>query len=196
MRNYTDEELLNRMKSLPSFKFMPKQLVIGVRSKDDQTNIFDDKLYVFINKEFKLVTSCTTHPGGPILMGGWKKFNKDGAAILKTDEVYHDAYLKTDGSAQRPHHNGKMQCLRQVKPMYYFRDSDNDGKAEEIGQKYFANYQTNIHFNSYNLWNKIKNQFIGDWSAGCQVMNDSEDYNKFLSLFDSDFITYCLLKEF
>jgi len=196
MRTFTDAELIDRMKALPSFKGIPKNLVIGVRSKDDATNIFDDKLFVYINKEFRLVASCTTNPGGPILMGGWKKFNSDGAAILKADEIYYDAYLKTDGSKERPHHNGKMQCLRQVKPMYYYRDNDNDGKAEEIGKKYFANYGTNIHFNSYNIWNKIKNQFIGDWSAGCQVLNVSDEYIKLLSLMDNDFITYCLLKEF
>lgn len=197
MRNYTDKELIERVKVLPSYNWViPKYLIIGVRSKEDTPNVFDDKMYVFIDGVFKMVASCTTNPGSPTLLGGWKKYNKNGAAILKSDEIYYDAYRKSNGGSIQ-HHNGKMPCLRQVSKMFYFRDGNNNNKSDEVGDLYFDNYSTNIHFNNYDLKTKIIGTFVNGWSAGCQVLNNAEQYNELLSLMpEKESITYCLLKEF
>lgn len=192
---YTDNELLSRVKSLPRYKGMPKNLIIAVRSKSDTPNVFDDKMYVYINGVFQMVASCTTNPGGPILTGGWKKYNNKGAAVLKADEIYYDTYRKSNGTTI-PHHHGKMPCLRQVLPMAYYRDGNNNSKTDAVGAIEIANNSTNIHFNSYNIWNKLKTTIIGMWSAGCQVLNDSNEYNRLLNLFSNEPITYCLLNEF
>lgn len=200
VRSYNDKELLDKVKSLLSYdkkKGIPKQLVVAVRSNEDESNIFDDKVYVFIDGVFKLVSSITTNPGKSILQKGWKAYNTKGAAILKSDEVYYDCYLRSDGSAKAPHHNGKMECLRQVKPMKYYRDGDNDDKSEEYGDIEVKNNATNLHFSNYNLWTKVKTMFINGWSAGCQVMNVPDDYRELLSCFNyNEPITYALLKEF
>lgn len=192
---YTDNQLLERVKSFKRYNGIPKNLIIAIRSKADTPNVFDDKMYVYINGVFQMVASCTTNPGGPILTGGWKKYNKKGAAVLKADEIYYDTYRKSNG-VTIPHHHGKMPCLRQVLPMAYYRDGNNDGKTDAIGAIEIANNSTNIHFNSYNIWNKLKTTIIGMWSAGCQVLNDSNEYNRLLSLFGNEPITYCLLNEF
>ena len=192
---YSDSELLNRVKSLPRYRGMPKNLIIAVRSKTDTPNVFDDKMYVYINEKFVMVTSCTTNPGAPILTGGWKKYNKKGAAVLKADEIYYDTYRRSNGTTIR-HHNGKMPCLRQVKPMAYYRDGNNDTKTDTVGNIEIANNSTNIHFNSYNIWNKIKTTIVGVWSAGCQVLNDSNDYNRLINLFGDEPVSYALLNEF
>lgn len=200
MRNYTDKQLLDRFRSLQSASEralgLPKNLIIGVRSQADTPDAFDDKIYVFINGEFKLVAQCTTNPGAPVLLGGWKKYNSKGAAILKADEIYYDAFRKSNPKLGIPLHNGKMTALIQVKKMLYYRDGNNDNKIDETGTIYFDNYATNIHFNNYDLWTKIKNTLIGGWSAGCQVLNDAEKYRQLLDLFEDEPITYCLLKEF
>jgi hypothetical protein len=199
VRNYTSKQLLDKVKSLPSFnskRGIPKNLIIAVRSNEDTPDVFDDKMYMFLNGTFQFVTSCTTNPGGPVLLGGWRKYNKLGAAVLKSDEIYYDAYMKSNGTSIR-HHNGKMPCLRQIKSMKYHRDGDNDNKSEELGQVYIDNYATNIHLNSYNFLNKLVRQFIGEWSAGCQVLNVAQDYTRMLSIYPfNEPITYSLLKEF
>jgi len=195
---YTDNQLIERFKSLPSYnaaKGIPHNLVIGVRSAEDIADAFDDKIYVYVDGKFQLVANCTTNPGKSVLLGGWKSYSKLGAAIVKADEIYYDAYKKSNGK-DIPHHKYKMQCLSQVKPIKYYRDGDNDAKTEEIGSVYFANYATNIHFNNYDLWTKIKGLFVGAWSAGCQVLNEADKYRKMLEVIDNDFVTYCLLKEF
>jgi hypothetical protein len=199
VKNYTSKQLLDKVMSLPSYdksKGLPKNLIIAVRSEEDTPNVFDDKMYVYLDNKFQFVTSCTTNPGGPILTGGWRKFNKLGAAVLKSNEVYYDAYMKSDGKSVR-HHNGKMPCLRQMKAMKYFRDGNNDLKTDEVGQIHVGNFSTNIHSNNYNLYNRIVSKFIGEWSAGCQVLNISEDYRKLLDTYPlNEGITYVLLKEF
>jgi hypothetical protein len=199
VKNYTSEQLLNRVKSLPSFdpkRGIPKNLIIGVRSEEDTPNVFDDKMYAFINGQFQLVTSCTTNPGGPVLLGGWKRFNSIGAAVLKSDEVYYDAYMRSDGKSVR-HHQGKMPCLRQVRSMKYFRDGNNDAKTDEVGQIHIGNFSTNIHANNYNLSSRVVSRIIGEWSAGCQVVNVLSDYTRLLETYPfGEPITYVLLKEF
>lgn len=194
---YTDDALLNKVRLLPSYKgTIPEYLLIAIRSKKDTPNIFDDKMYLYINGVFKLVTSCTTNPGVPTLMGGWKKLNKYGAAIIKEDEIYYNAYMKSDGVSVR-HHNGKMLCLRLIKDLLYYRDNNNNNKSEQIGKIYKGNYNTNIHFNSYNLWTKTINTLINGWSSGCQVLNVSEDYRKLMNFIpEKTPVSYALLKEF
>lgn len=195
---YTNKQLLDRVVSLPSFNKeigIPKNLIIGIRSAEDKADEFDDKMYVFIDGNFKLVTSCTTNAGKSVLLGGWKLYNPKGVAVVKSDEIYYDAYKKSNGTTI-PHHRYKMPCLSQVKEMKYFRDGDNDEKTEEQGLVYVGNYATNIHFSNYNLFTKIKTTIIGGWSAGCQVLNDPDKYRELLALFNDEPITYCLLKEF
>lgn len=194
VKNYTDDQLLAKVKSLPSFKGIPKGYwLLGVRSQADVFDTFDDKVYLFKGSEFQLATSCTTHPGGPVLVGGWKKYNKLGAAVIKSDEWYYDGF-------KYGLHNGKMPALRQVKNFKYYRDGNNDKKIDEVGQVYEAVYNTNFHFNSYSVFDKIKNavkQFIGEWSAGCVVCNEEERYEKIINLTKAEAsVSFCLVKEF
>ena len=45
VRNYTDIQLINRMKSLPSFINVPfGKHIIAVRSNEDEPDKYDDKL--------------------------------------------------------------------------------------------------------------------------------------------------------
>ena len=97
-------------------------------------------------------------------------------------------------------HAGKMRALRQIKNIWYHRDNDNDNKAEELGKPELALYNTNIHSNSYKLFQKIKiimGTKIGLWSAGCLVLNQQEPYEKIINLTEkqADF-TAVIIDEF
>lgn len=190
VRGYRTEELLERVRSLQSFKGFPTNYwIIGVQSQEDETNIFDDKFYLFKGEEFQQVYSGTTNAGIDALTG-YDKVGLNGAAVWKTNIIYYDLY--SPGK-----HKGKMDALRQVKSIYYYRDKDKDGKNEEGGELQHGIIGCNLHTNSYDTTSLAVKKLIGGWSYGCQVLNEPEKYRKLmLTLKDQKFITYCLLKEF
>ena len=52
VRTYNDKELLNKVKSLSSFKSVPQGYwILGVRSNEDAPNKYDDKFYIFNGKK-------------------------------------------------------------------------------------------------------------------------------------------------
>lgn len=196
VRNYTDEELLSRVKALPSYNGkMPNYLMIVVRSQEDEPNVFDDKAYLFVFGKCVKVTSCTSNSGTPSLLGGWKKSNGKGTAVIKSGEIYYDSLQKSDGVKVR-HHQGKMQCLRQVAPFKYFRDNNNNNKVDEVGTIEVANNSTNFHFDSYDLTSKVIKTIVGAWSEGCMVCNVPQDYLDILNLVPLDVkVSLAMLKE-
>ena len=128
VRNYTSTELLNKAKSLKSFKAIPDGYwFLGVRSNEDAPNVFDDKGYLFRNEQFIKVFPMTTNAGTPYLQGGFLKYNKVGTAHVKANEWYYDLW-------KYGLHRGKMPALVQVGNILIFRDGDMDNKAEEIGK--------------------------------------------------------------
>lgn len=192
---YSDEQLLSRVKGLSSFVKMPKYLLIGVRSKADLPDRYDDKIYLFIDSKFVLVSSCTTHAGEKSLLDVLGK-KKNGTAVIKSDEIYYDVFEKSDGKSVR-HHKDRMPCLRQVGKMLYYRDNNKDNKIDEVGPVYLANYSTNVHFNNYDLTSKVVKTLIGGWSEGCVVLNDGAKYNQLLNAIPlKQKVSFALLKEF
>lgn len=192
VRSYTDKELLERVKSLKSFKSIPSGYwIVGVRSNEDTPNKYDDKFYIFSGEKFVTLTSGTTNPGTPILEGGFLKYNKVGAAVVKADEWYYDVW-------RYGLHQGKMPALRQVGKFIIYRDGDRDKKAEEIGVPITgSNFGINFHTNNYNLDSKKITDTIGEWSAGCQVCNVVEKYSMIINMLKKQHsITYVLLNEF
>ena len=83
---YTDEQLLQRVTEVEAFNKIPKgRWVLGVRSNEDLFNTYDDKFYIFQGKKFIEVMTGTTNPGSTFIKGGFKKYNKNGVAIVKAD---------------------------------------------------------------------------------------------------------------
>lgn len=190
VRSYTDADILKRIKSLPSFKGLPEEkYIVGVRSNEDETNAPDDKFYIFQGDKFITMTTGTTNPGEPILKGGFLKYNKLGAAIVKADEWYYDVW--------KPGlHLGKMPGLKQVRPIKIYRDNDRDGKSEEIGKLHEGLYGINFHTMDYNQQSKAVKDKINGWSAGCQVVNDVEKFYQLMHGFKGyKSVTYVLLNE-
>lgn len=153
----------------------------GVRKTQiDNADVYSDFFVVwwyFNGKWVMKVMSATTHPGRSILL---HPENKDGAAILKEGQ-----YL---GCWEKGLHLGKYPALRQVKPMTVIRDFDRDDKLDfDSGV-----LQTGIFYinNHWALTSKNEHPMVvGNSSAGCQVIQDHEEYldyleNKETSLID------------
>lgn len=190
VRPYTDKQLLERVKSLKNYIGIPKGYwLLGVRSLDDIPNTFDDKIYLFKGEEFVLVTSATTNAGTPTLRQ-FEKVNKDGAAVLKADEWYHNVW-------KYGKHNGKVEALLQLgNKVRVYRDTDKDSKSEEQGKLQEGYFGINFHPNTYDL-SKPSGTNIGWWSAGCQVVNRVDLYKIMIKLLKTEkFVTYCLINEF
>lgn len=211
IKEYTDKEVLERAMTVEGFKgFPPGRFIIGIRSKKNGFNIMDDKFFEYENTKnstttdisamkFIRVLTGTTNPGD-ILKKTWRKFNKYGAAILKSDQWHYNIW-------QYGLHNGKMPALRQVGAQVpVFRDGDDDGEAEELGKPILGWYGINYHTNTYDFSKKSKSiisWIIGGWSAGCQVVNSRDKYFQQMEWYEyslrtgyQKFVSYCLLKEF
>ena len=190
VRGYSDKELLDKVKSLPTFKRIPKNYwILGVRSEEDAVNRFDDKFYIFKGEKFIMVTTGTTNTGIKGLKG-YDTYNKYGVAVVKADEWYYQVW-------KFGKHRGKMDALRQVKPIKYFRDGDKDNKSEEIGKEYSGIIGINFHCNTYNKRDEKIKELIGGWSLGCQVVNNITKYYTIIDLVKKqDNVSFCLLNEF
>lgn len=200
VKNYTDQDLIDRVKSLPSYKGIPvDHWILGVRSSADLPGKFDDKFYEFIGSENIRVYTGTTHPGLTILKS-YEKYNKLGAAILKADEWYYGVW-------KYGMHRGKMPGLLQLgAEVKVYRDGDKDEDAEEVGKIYSGWFGINHHTNTYN-WSadnlKVHTDDIGAWSAGCQVPNEREKFADLMKYYEEAAkngtqkkVTYCLINEF
>jgi len=190
VRGYGDKELLDRVKSLPSFKRIPKGYwILGVQSNEDETNKFDDKFYCFKGEKFICVSTGTTNAGINGLKG-YDKYNKHGVAVVKTDEWYY-------GLWKYGKHRGKMEALRQVKPIKYYRDGNKNDKIEEMGKMYEGIIGINFHCNTYSKTSEYVRELIGGWSLGCQVPNLVKIYYRIIGLCKNQSnVSYCLIKEF
>lgn len=201
VKSYTDQQLLDRAASLEDFKTFPKgRFFIFVRSNEDTPNVYDDKAYLYDGSTdiptFIGVASCTTNPGTPALTGGFKKFNKKGAALIKANQWCYNAFFYGL-------HRGKMPALRQRLPIWYHRDGDMDNKSEELGEPEYAVYYTNIHSNTYKYFDKVVKMFIGGWSYGCIVINARKKYITWINWFkakqksgEQKYVSACILEEF
>lgn len=192
VKNYTANQLLARVKSLPTFKSIPSDYwILGVRSNEDQPDFFDDKFYLFNGDKFVMVTSGTTNAGLSVLKGGFKEYNPAGAAVLKSDEWYYNVW-------KYGKHRGKMRALLQLgAKVKFYRDGNMDSKIDEVGTLHQGYIGINFHANTYQLTSTAIKEKIGAWSAGCQVVNIIPDYVKIIDLCQKQkSVSYCLLLEF
>jgi hypothetical protein len=191
VRNYTDKQLLDKVKSLDSFVKIPRGMwILGVRSNEDAADINDDKFYVFKGEKFIMVLRGSTNPGKYALLN-WRRWSKKGAAVIKANEWYYSVWKKGL-------HKGKMEALKQVGEFKVIRDNNNNMKSGDGNTwTWERNRGLNFHTVSYKKGVNVVRKLIGLWSAGCQIVNNVTNYYKFLRLTgDQQRFTYCLLDEF
>ena len=189
VRSYTDEQLLNKASLIHGFEEFPHDYrILGVRSKADTPDGYDDKFYVYKGVEFIMVTTGSTNSGVYGLLN-FKKWNRHGTAVVKSNEWYYDLW-------KPGRHKKKMDALVQNTKIKVYRDNNMDDKNDESGSIYEGYYGINFHTATYRMIDYVRNS-IGAWSVGCQTPNKTKDYYKIINLVKKQkTITYCLLKEF
>lgn len=189
VRSYTDQELLDRVHALPSGSGpqLGGIVDIWVRSAEDEYNKFDDKVYTFDCTDFlhpKFVMTCTgTTNAGAEGLKRFDKYNREGCAVLKADELVYQSHAYGL-------HKGQYPAYRQVKPFPYYRDNDKDDKAEEIGEIHMDMIGANCHKAG---WFSTE---IGGWSVACLVRNRQSEYEAWMKFMSKRPLTVCILKEF
>ena len=191
VRGYTSQELLNKAKSLSSFKSFPKGYwLYGVRSNENIINVYDDKIYLFKGTKFIDVITATTNSGSYGFKNYWK-WNKDGVGEIKSNEWYYDVWAFGK-------HKGSMDALRQVGGFKIIRKKSEYDNNKIWIWEYWKGF--NFHCNSYNIWSSVFSWIIGGWSVGCQVANDRKKYfKKWIPIFKNskqNTFTYLLIDEF
>jgi hypothetical protein len=156
-------------------------MIVGVRSKADKPDAFDDKLYLITPKAYYSF-DCTTN-AGTYYMFNW--LNPKGTAVLKPGQYWYQLGKHKD-----------YEALVQAAAVTVYRDNNKDNKTDEIaGTEETGWYGVHIHKSSPTGISK----FVGKWSAGCTVLANPSDFkilideckNSGLKIFP-----YYLIKEF
>ena len=146
--------------------------IIGIRNESTVPNRFDDEIHIFFKNNSKLwihyIFPATTDPGTY-----WLKnpMNPQGTAILSQGQ-YKDAY-------QIGLHREKYYALVQRKPITVLRDYDRNAILDfQNGRPETGMFGVNIHHASVNGTTKT----VDNYSAGCQVFANINDFNLFMQL--------------
>lgn len=168
MRQPTLKQVTDALKRLdyPFFKGDYNLNLIGVRSADLSPDTFNDQLllvYQVGQKTHLHHFEQTTDPG---VYYRKKPINVDGTAILKPGHYR--------GCWRIGNHQGKYPALVQRGPMTVYRDADADSALDMDDD----NAQTGLF--GINLHRALDNHYslnVGRWSAGCQVLANSLDFD-------------------
>jgi hypothetical protein len=143
--------------------------IVGIRKVETQPNKFDDKLFVFYKDDSNqwVVNEypITTDPGTYWLENPMSSM---GTAMLKEGQ-WIDSY-------EQGFHKGQYLALRQAKPLTVYRDYDRNATFDIGTNESTGIYGINIHKAGED------SQDVNKWSAGCQVFQKKDDFDKFMAL--------------
>ena len=187
MRSFTDEEVLARVSSLPTFTGFPEgPMDVWIRSSADVFDSFDDKAFTYEchgdskPPKFIMARVGTTNAGSYGLKH-FDEYNHVGCAVLKSDVIVYDSHKFGD-------HKGKP-AYRQVKGFPYFRDSNRNERCEEIGEEFDDVIFANVHRAGAN------STVIKNWSVACLVTANRNKFLEWLDWMNKRPLTVCILKE-
>lgn len=153
--------------------------IIGVRNKISNPEKFDDYIYVIYKNEnfnwqgFRF--NATTDPSTKYL----KSSSSKGIAILPQGQYVNSFKLRL--------HNGQYLALGQSKDICVYRDYDRNNTLNfDINTKTCGLFGINIHrakSNSADDGNG-NTEYIGDYSAGCQVFQNYYCFQQFIDLLE------------
>ncbi len=188
IRNYSDKEILRRVRSLASFTGFPNGILdVWIRSKSDDYDRFDDKVFTYQcfgeSREPVFVMSCTgTTNAGSFGLKKFKTYNPKGCAILKSDVIILNSHVYGL-------HKGKP-AYRQAKGFPYYRDGNMNNRCEEIGETYNDIILANCH--RAGAFSSV----INNWSVACLVRNNLSQFLEWLDFMQKRPLSVCLLREF
>ena len=156
----------------------------GIRVQNSVSNHFDDVIFVAYKLSGIKMLHCynaTTDPGKHWLLN---PLNVKGTAIMVPGQ-YRGAYkIGLHGKSSRL---GPYKALEQVKPMKYVRDNNRDNILD------FSLYRDPEKAKVHVFWDNIKSnlhraskwkivQWVGMYSAACQVIQSPDDFRKLMQL--------------
>lgn len=188
--DYNFESLFSKKKYAYFTKGNYNLNIIGIRSNNNNnvTNLFDDYIVVIYNTNGCIkrnIYNITTQPGVSYME---KPENKKGTAILAEGQ-YRSTY-------ELGKHKG-LNALIQIKDVKVYRDNNRNRKYDYDKQTLdTGKFGINIHRAGTN------SEYINNWSAGCQVFANLEQFKSFLRLCKKQIengygktFTYTLLNE-
>lgn len=190
VKNYTDAQIIARVETnAAGFSGWKKGIYdVWVRSTEDVTDAFDDKVYTFEAEKagdvpkFRMVCTGTSHAGSY----GLKRFddyNPEGCAVLEADRIVYDSH------SYGFHKN--YRAYRQTKGFPYYRDDNRNGKAEQIGKTRNEIILANCHRAAASG----ESTRIYNWSVACLVRNKAKQWNDWMAFMNKRPLTVCILSE-
>lgn len=169
-------ELLKQICRAKGYKFYEGEdyylNLIGIRNvRDLHANTFNDLFCVAFlehGKPVLLQYACTTDPGTFYRLN---PANVQGTAILPPEQ-----YL---GLWKIGKHQGKYDALVQRAPTVFIRDNNGDAKLDLSAR---TGHRELIGLNCHRARADGTSKQVDKWSAGCQVIADSNDFTQLMSL--------------
>ena len=153
--------------------------IIGVRNVlNPQINRFDDEIHIIYRLDGNWVDEwgpATTDPGLYYLEK--EDYRQDGVAVMMHPQQCRGAYrIDYHNKGNR---TKRYFCLRQHKSVKIWRDNNLNKRADYEGPIYTGVYYLNIHRSSKH---KGGSNYVHNWSAGCQVWKDPNDFKRMMEL--------------
>ena len=144
--------------------------LVGVRNSASRANKFDDWLtafYLYDGVWNLFAFPGTTDPG---TFYRENLLNIRGTAIMKPGQ-YRRAYMVGK-------HKG-YKAMQQIGPVTVFRDNNKDSELDTTG----VEEDTGLHAVNIHRASRVRaSTQVDKWSAGCQVMQDPDHFDFFMTL--------------
>jgi hypothetical protein len=144
--------------------------LVGIRNSKSRANKFDDWLTVFYWYDGawnRFAFPCTTDPGTYYREN---LLNVRGTAIMKPGQ-YRGAYMVGK-------HKG-YKAMQQIGPVTVYRDDNKDAELDTTG----VEEDTGLHAVNIHRASRVRaSTQVDKWSAGCQVMQDPDHFDFFMTL--------------
>jgi hypothetical protein len=144
--------------------------LVGIRNSDSRANKFDDWLTAFY--WYDGVWNLFAFPGttDPGTFYRENLLNLRGTAIMKPGQ-YRRAYMVGK-------HKG-YKAMQQIGPITVFRDDNKDAELDTTG----VEEDTGLHAVNIHRASRVRaSTQVDKWSAGCQVMQDPDHFDFFMTL--------------
>jgi len=166
--------------------------IVGRRTNSTKPNKFDDWIYVFYKNQYnkwKGYKSEATTDAGTFWLN--QPMRSEGTALLKEGQYLNTYALDL--------HNGKYLAITQrLKPVTVYRDYNRDDVLDfNNGEEQTGFFGINIHRADSTGTTK----YVGQYSAGCQVYANADDFDKLIKLAErhkekyGNVFTYTLIDE-
>jgi len=164
------------------YDFTMKFHLVGIRSRANVPNRFDDLVGVIKDDEVYWFTA-TTNAGRHWLLN---LMNPKGTAMVVPNQYKNSWVLG--------YHKGQYKALTQYAPIDVYRDSNKNEIAEVTTNIERGIFGINIHRANPNAIST----FVEKWSAGCQVLNNPKEFAQLISMCEESgvkYFTYTLFNE-